>query len=132
MAPSGWEVRVQSAITLTGNSEPEPDLALVRGHENAFRDHHPGPSEISLLVEISGSSLFIDRHDKGSIYAREAIPVYWVVNVVDKVVEVYTQPSGSGESAAYAKRDDHAVGTSVPVVLGGNSVGSIAVADVFG
>lgn len=78
------------------------------------------------------SSLLIDRHDKGRIYAHERIPVYWVVNVVDKVIEVYTQPGGSGDAAANSKRDDYAVGTAVPVVLDGSTVGTIAVANVMG
>lgn len=132
LAPAGWDARGQSAITLTGNSEPEPDLAFVRGDENTYRDHHPTPADIGLLVEVSDSSLAIDRHDKGSIYAANGIPVYWVVNVIDKVIEVYTQPAGSGEAAAYATRTDFAVGSAVPVVLDGNTVGTIAVADVMG
>jgi Uma2 family endonuclease len=132
MSPAGWDVRGQSAITLTGDSEPEPDLALVRGDENTYRDHHPGPGDIGLLVEISDSSRLIDRHDKGRIYARAGIPVYWVVNVVDKVVEVYTQPSGPTADPAYAHRQDYPVGAAVPVVLDGNPVGTVAVADVMG
>jgi Uma2 family endonuclease len=132
MAPAGWDVRGQSAITLRGESEPEPDLAFVRGDENTYRDHHPGPSEIGLLVEVSASSLLVDRDDKGSIYAQNNIPVYWVVNMVDKVIEVYTQPSGPTEAPAYATCDTFAVGQSLPVVLDGNAVGTVAVADVMG
>jgi Uma2 family endonuclease len=130
--PVGWDVRAQCAVTLTGGSEPEPDFAIVRGDESTYGSRHPGPADIGLVVEVSDSSLRIDRHDKGSIYARESIPVYWVVNVVDKVIEVYTQPSGPTATPAYAKRDDYAVGTSVPLVLDGNAVGTIAVADVMG
>ena len=131
MMSDDWDVRSQCAITLPAGSEPEPDVAVVRGKTN-YRDHHPGPAEIGLLVEVSDSSLLIDRHDKGRIYARERIPVYWVVNVIDKVIEVYTQPAGSGDAAAYTKRDDYPVGTTVPVVLDGNTVGTIPVADVMG
>ncbi len=128
--PPGWDVRGQCAITLPSGSEPEPDCALVRGDENTYSEHHPGASEIGLLVEVSASSLLIDRHDKGRIYAGEKIPVYWVVNVVDKVIEVYTQPGGTGDTAAYGHRQDYPVGTAVPVVLDGIAVGTIAVADV--
>jgi Uma2 family endonuclease len=131
LALSGWFVRCQRAITLT-QSEPEPDYAIVRGPRSRYASTHPGPSDIGLLIEVSDSSLSIDRHDKGIIYAQNRIPVYWVVNVIAKVVEVYTQPGGTGDAAAYATRNDHAVGTTVPVVLGGNPVGTIAVADVVG
>jgi Uma2 family endonuclease len=132
LVPVGWEVRGQSAVTLSGGSEPEPDFALVRGDESTFRSRHPGPADIGLIVEVSDSSLRIDRHDKGIIYAQNGIPVYWVVNVVDQVIEVYTQPGGTGDAAAYGKRDDFAIGTAVPVVLDGTAVGTIAVADVIG
>ena len=133
LAPAGWDVRGQSAVTLTtGDSEPEPDFALVRGDESTYRDRHPGPTDIGLVVEVSHSSLRVDRVGKGRIYARAGIPVYWVVNVVDKVIEVYTQPSGPTDAPAYAKCDTFAVGTAVPVVLDGATVGTIAVADVMG
>ncbi len=132
LLPSDWDVRCQSAVTLTGGSEPEPDFALVRGDESAYRTRHPGPGDIGLLVEVSDSSLLIDRHDKGNIYAQDGIPVYWIVNVVDKVIEVYTQPSGPANAPAYAQRDDYAAGTAVPVVLDGTLVGTISVSDVVG
>jgi Uma2 family endonuclease len=132
MLSTGWEVRGKSAITLIAGNEPEPDVAFVRGDENTYRNRHPGPADIGLVIEVADSSLFIDRHDKGSIYARAKLPVYWVVNVVDKVIEVYSQPSGEGETAAYSQRDNFAVGASVPVVLDGQTVGTIAVADVMG
>ncbi|MFO0822775.1 MAG: Uma2 family endonuclease [Gemmataceae bacterium] len=61
MVPPGWDVRTQSAITLPTGSEPEPDFALVRGDEVTYSNHHPAPSEIGLLVEVSDSSLAIDR-----------------------------------------------------------------------
>jgi Uma2 family endonuclease len=132
LVPSGWEVRGQSAVTLTGGSESEPDFALVRGDESTYGNRHPGPADIGLVVEVSDSSLRIDRHDKGIIYAQNGIPVYWVVNVIDKVIEVYTQPSGTGDAAAYAQRADYPVGTAVPVVLDGTAVGSIMAAEVMG
>lgn len=132
MAPVGWNYRSQSAITLPSGSEPEPDGALVRGDEGSYGDHHPGPGDVGLLIEVSASSLLVDRHDKGSIYAGAGVPVYWVVNVVDKVIEVYTQPTGTGEAAAYAKCDTYPVGASVPVVLDGVTVGTVSVADVMG
>jgi Uma2 family endonuclease len=132
LVPSGWEVRGQSAITLPTGSEPEPDFALVRGDESTYRNRHPGPADIGFLVEVSASSLDIDRHDKGRIYARAGVPVYWVVNVIDKVIEVYTRPGGAGDAAAYGRRDDYPVGTAAPVVLDGAPVGTITVAEVLG
>ena len=84
------------------------------------------------MIEVSASSLGRDRGDKGRIYARAGIPVYWVVNVIDKQIEVFTQPSGPCDSPTYAKQETFAVGSSVPVVLDGATVGTIAVSDVMG
>ena len=131
LTPVGWFVRSQRAITLA-DSEPEPDYAVVRGAPVRNRGHHPLAPELGLLVEVSDSSLGYDRNHKTRIYARAGIPVYWIVNVVDKQIEVFTQPSGPGESPAYATQEVFAVGTNVPVVLDGNAVGTIAVADVVG
>jgi len=132
MVPTGWTFRGQSAITLPTGSEPKPDGTLVRGNGSAYRGRHPGPGEVGLVVEVSASSLLIYRHDKGRIYAESGIPVYWVVNVVDKVIEVYMQPSGPSATVAYAKCDVYAVGSDVPVTLDGNTIGTISVADVMG
>lgn len=133
LAPNGWDVRGQSAVTIApDDSEPEPDFALVRGDENTFRDRHPGPTDIGLLVEVAASSLRVDRVGKGRIYARAGVPVYWVVNVPEKVVEVYTQPHGTGDTAAYATRTDYAPGSAVPVTLDGAQVGTVSASDIFG
>ncbi|MFO0822442.1 MAG: Uma2 family endonuclease [Gemmataceae bacterium] len=131
LIPANWYVRSQRSITLS-DSEPEPDYAVVRGRRMHNRGHHPLATELGLVIEVSDSSLPIDRTDKARIYARAGIPVYWIVNVQDKVVEVLTLPSGPCELPAYAQRDEYPIGTSVPVVLDGNTVGSIAVADIMG
>jgi Uma2 family endonuclease len=132
LLPAGWDLRAQCAVTLNAGSEPEPDFAFVRGDETIYRNHHPGPAEIGLLVEVSNTSLTVDREDKGRIYARAGIPIYWVVNLVDKVIEVYSQPSGPCEEPSYATHDGYSTASSAPVVLDGITVGTIGVADVIG
>jgi Uma2 family endonuclease len=131
LIPAGWFVRSQRAITLA-DSEPEPDYAVVRGPRVRNRGHHPLATELSLVIEVSDSSLGLDRTYKARIYARPGIPVYWVVNIAEKQIEVYTQPSGPCESPACAKQELFPVGSNVPVVLDGNAVGTIATADVMG
>jgi len=89
---SGWEVRAQGPIALDEESEPEPDVAVVPG---TFRDYVIGhPSEPVLVVEVSESSLALDREHKGSVYARARLADYWIVNLVDRVLEVYREPIG--------------------------------------
>ncbi len=130
LLPADWFMRCQRAITLT-DSEPEPDYAIVRGPRNRYRDTHPTTADIAVVVEFAVSSLRIDRVGKARIYARAAIPVYWVVNVVDRVIEVYTQPSGTGDEATYTQRQDYTLGYDVPLVINGDVVGHISVSAIF-
>lgn len=130
MIPSGWFLRIQRAITL-GDSEPEPDYAIVRGTRRDYLVRHPEPKEIGLVVEISNTSLQRDRTEKSLIYALAGIPIYWVVNVDDRKIEVFSNPSGPSETPAYTQRVEYALGESVPLALDGTEVGSIAVADVM-
>lgn len=131
LLPPDWFMRCQRAITLA-DSEPEPDYALVRGPRTRYRENHPTPPDIGLVIEFAVSSLRIDRIGKGRIYARAGIPMYWVVNVAEKQIEVYTQPTGTGEDASYVRRDDYPVGSAAPVVLDGVTVGAISVTEIMG
>ena len=89
--PEGWIIRWQSPIALDDESEPEPDLAIIHGTRDDFREAHP--TRPALVVEIAESSLLFDRNQKGSAYARAGLPDYWIVNLVDRVVEVYRDPT---------------------------------------
>ncbi len=130
LLPPGWDLRVQSAITLT-ESEPEPDFAIVRGDEQAYVSRHPTAADIGLVVEVSDSTLPGDRDDKGRIYARAGIDCYWIVNLIDRQVEVYTAPSGPGPDPKYAQRVDHRPGASIPLLLGGTTLVQVAVQDLL-
>ena len=127
---SGWVARSEKPLTLA-HGEPEPDYALVRGPRSNYRTRHPGPSDVGLLVEVARSSLDFDRGVKSAHYAAEMIAVYWIINLVDEVVEVYTQPSGPAADPDYAGRTDYNRGDSIPVVLDGVEVGRIAVNDLL-
>jgi Uma2 family endonuclease len=130
LVPSGFEIRVQSAIRLP-DSEPEPDLTLARGDDLTFAQQHPEPAEIVLLVEVADSTLTRDRQDKGRIYARSAIAEYWIVNLVDRQVEVYTQPSGPVAAPSFGHRRDYRTGDALPVNLDGKTIGSITVTEIL-
>src|SRR5262249_1486941 len=86
----GWDVRAQLPVALDVESEPEPDVSVVPG---SFRDYRHGhPSRAGLIVEIADTSLALDREDKGSLYARAGLADYWIINLVDHVLEVYRGP----------------------------------------
>jgi Uma2 family endonuclease len=108
---SDWIVRVQSAITLR-DSEPEPDLAIVAAPHERYRQRHPGPRDIALVIEVAESTLEFDRTDKLRVYARAGLPVYWIVNLIDQRVDVYTEPRG-GRSPTYRKRAEVAPNDAV-------------------
>lgn len=128
--PPDWDLRIQSAVTLS-RSEPEPDLAVVRGDETHYLANHPGPADLGLVIEVSDSTLDADRIDKGRIYAEAAIACYWIVNLVDRQVEVYTLPSGATAAPAFAHRQDYPLGTDVPLLLDGKAIAVIPVRDLL-
>ncbi|MBM3995155.1 MAG: Uma2 family endonuclease [Planctomycetes bacterium] len=128
--PTGWCLRTQCAVTLP-DSEPEPDIAIVRGNYRAFMTKHPTVSDIGQLIEVADSTLQGDRIDKARIYARAGIPIYWIINLVDRQIEVYENPSGPSAAPAYATRTDYHDGDAVPLVLDGNVVATLAVSDLL-
>jgi Uma2 family endonuclease len=128
--PNGWDLRIQMVATL-GQSEPEPDGALVRDDSSGYMTRHPGPADFGIVIEVSNTTLDSDRTDKLAIYARARLPVYWIVNLIDMQIEVYEQPSGPTVSPDYATRNTYKPGDAVPLVLDGNAVGTIPVSDLL-
>jgi Uma2 family endonuclease len=124
---AGWHTRHGDPVRLPPDCEPEPDVALVRGTTRDYSDHHPGPADIALVVEVADSSLTDDRKEMAVVYGKAGIPVYWIVNLVDRQVEVYTKPGPRG----YRSTEIFKEGQSVPVVIGGQEVGRIAVEDIL-
>jgi Uma2 family endonuclease len=89
-------VRMQDPIALDDNSEPEPDIAVVRIDPFDYATHHPTPSEVYLIIEVADSSLAYDREIKANIYARSGIVDYWVLNVNDRQLHVFREPADDG------------------------------------
>jgi Uma2 family endonuclease len=130
LTPEGWYAGSHSPVA-TGDSEPEPDALLVRGDLRDYPDRHPGPGDVALVVEVADSSLSYDRSVKQRIYARAGIRVYWIVNLVDRQVEVHTEPSGPVASPGYARREVFGPDAEVRVLLDGREVGRVAVRDIL-
>lgn len=114
--PAKWTIRIQSAITTT-DSEPEPDIAIVRGDERTYLTRHPSAADIGLLIEVAESSLDQDRSVKSEIYARAGVANYWIVNLLDSQVEVLTHPALSGSAADYMSRRIFRGDELVPFVI---------------
>lgn len=128
--PGGWRLRVQSAITLA-DSEPEPGLAIAKGDRRTFLARHPGPADIGMLAEVSDSTLLTDRRDKARIYARAGIGCYWIFNLVDRQIEVHTNPDSQANPPCYRQRQGYTVGQTVPLVLNGQTVALLPVGDLL-
>jgi Uma2 family endonuclease len=116
---SGGDVRVQLPVALDDDSEPEPDVSVVPG---SFRDYpRDHPARAVLIVEIADSSLRLDRGEKASLYARARVPEYWIVNLVDHVLEVHREPAADA-GAPYGWRY-----ASVVALRAGDAVTPVAV-----
>jgi len=129
LLPRRWHLRIQSAIT-TQDSEPEPDIAVVRGPARRYLRQHPGPADIALVIEIAESSLDLDRDVKGPMYARAGITIYWIINLIDNQVEVYTDHVG-GRKARYRRHKDYGNNSAVPLIIDGKEAGRIPVRDLL-
>ena len=87
----GWFVQTQSPIVLDGRSEPEPDVCVVRGSPRDYVESHP--TSPVLVVEVAQSGLAMARGRKAAAYARAGIRDYWIVDLIDRAVEVHREPA---------------------------------------
>lgn len=127
LAP-GWCVRVQDSITLT-TSEPQPDLAIARGPSTRYDARHSGAADVGLVVEIADSSLDYDRHDRRRVYAAAAIVECWIVNLVDRQVDVSRDPLPV--EARYQSQWVVAATERLSLALDSHLLGELTVADIL-
>jgi len=90
LLPPNYHLNLQEPVTLK-NSEPEPDLAVIYGQRLDYR--HPDAASIELVIEVADTSIERDRTIKQRIYANAGIPIYWILNLGDRQLEIYTQPN---------------------------------------
>jgi Uma2 family endonuclease len=126
LTPLTHTVRCQQPITLA-DSEPEPDVCICLGEDDRYASRHPGAAEVALVVEVADSSLAVDRGLKARLYAEAGIEVYWIVNLVDRQIEVHTSPTAQG----YAQVSLYSATQSVPVLLEGVILASLPVHEVL-
>ena len=128
--PPAWSVRVQAPVSLDDESEPEPDVAVVEGPPGSHRDAHP--TRPVLVIEVAESSLIFDRQRKGGLYARAGLGDYWIVNLVDRALEVYREPAPDA-AAQYGWTYRSVLRVTPPSVveLLGVSGARVAVADLL-
>lgn len=127
LLPAGYAIRQEHPVRIPEYNEPEPDVAVVKGPRARYKKRHPGPADTALLAEVADSSLAKDLALVAT-YGAAGIAVYWIVNLVRRQIEVYTDPDPAG---GYRSRVDYRPGQDVPVIIDGQKVGRIAVADLL-
>lgn len=91
-----WRTTVQNPVRLDDYSEPQPDLALVKPSPDFYRKRHPQPEDVYLVVEVSNTSLALDREKKLPVYGRAGIAEVWIIDLAGLTVEVYREPHFTG------------------------------------
>lgn len=127
MIPPGWHVAKGVPIRASDWSRPEPDLAVIRGVVEDYEEREPTAEDVALVAEIAGPDLLADRVDMARLYAAAGIPVYWIVNLAEGQVEIFSEPRRDG----YQSHQVLARGQDVPVVVGGVEAAWIAVSDLM-
>lgn len=128
--PGSFFVNSQQPITMS-DSEPEPDVIVVHGTRRDFLKRHPRPENVALVVEVSDSTLNQDQNWKKRIYARAGIPAYWIVNLPDRQIELYTQPSGPTSSPTYHQLTTYHEEDVVPVFLDEKQIATLSVRELL-
>lgn len=106
-------VTVGNPVRLDGHNEPQPDFALLRPRADLYRGVIVGPADVLLLIEVANSSLRLDRTVKSRLYARSAIPEYWIIDLAGRALERYRDPAPEG----YARIERRTEGTIAPDLL---------------
>jgi len=134
--PTTWHVAKEEAVVIKPWSKPEPDVAVIRSELKYDSSRDATAADCCLVVEVADRSLPDDQGKKLAGYARAGIPVYWIVNLRDDLVEVYTDPDPS--AGQYINHVDYRPGPGgnprtgrVPVIIDGREVARIAVADLL-
>lgn len=111
-------VSVQNPIRLHDFSEPEPDIALLVRRADFYRHRVPGVADVLLVIEVSDSSLEYDRRTKLPDYARSGIEEFWIVNLVNERIEIYTQPAGDRYAkVSYVERGEPLASVTIPDLI---------------
>jgi Uma2 family endonuclease len=127
LLPKGWYVRTDKPLRIPSYASiPEPDIVVVRGSWRDYAERHPEPPNVSLVAEVSDSSLREDR-EMAAIYAVGGITAYWIVNLIDRQVEVHTDP----DRTSYRSRLVFKPGQNITLTLDAIAHGQIAVNDLM-
>jgi len=129
LVPAGWLVRSHGAV-VTADSVPEPDMTVIRDKPGDYRHRHPTGADVALIVQVADGNPASDR-ERANIFARANIPYYWIVNLDDRQIEVFSQPTGAGRKRVYLDRSVLRGKASLDVILNSKVVGSLSVREIL-
>ncbi|MCK6579993.1 MAG: Uma2 family endonuclease [Anaerolineae bacterium] len=130
LLPAGWLLSFENPVQAL-QSLPEPDVMIVRGKPRDFLGQRIPADKIGLLVEISDATLVFDRTVKLRIYAGGGVPIYWIVNLNERQIEVFTQPYAQDGEAGYRVREVFTDANTLPFILDGQEIARIPVTDLL-
>jgi Uma2 family endonuclease len=115
------------------NSEPEPDASVLRGQARDYKDRRRTPTDAAVVIEVAETSYPLDRHQKSVIYAASNVPVYWIVDLNRRRLEVFTDPVAEppGSAAYFAQTRVYLEAEEVLLVLDGREVARFAVREIL-
>ena len=126
LLPPGTRYRSEQPITLS-DGEPEPDGVIARGTPADDFVFHPGGDDVLLVIEVSDASLVRDQTIKARSYARAAIPFYWIIDLVERRIEVHTDPDRVALPwPIYRSRTVYAAGTSISLDIDSRHIADVA------
>lgn len=128
--PVGWLLVANYPIAL-GVMDPEPDGMVLRGNMTDYDARDPVATDVGIVIEVSDATLEMDRAGKGRLFAKFGLPVFWIINVEDRQIEVYTDPDATANPPAYRTRTDYRPGQDVPVALDGAVVAVLPASDLI-
>lgn len=105
-------IAAQNPVVLSGYAEPQPDLAILRWRGDDYEQSSPHPEDVLLLVEVSDSTLRYDRDVKVPLYASHGIPEVWLLDIQQKQLEIYRDPT----NGQYRQRDCRRTGQIAPIL----------------
>ncbi|MEM7800975.1 MAG: Uma2 family endonuclease [Chloroflexota bacterium] len=127
LLPVGWFVDMEGPIS-TSDSEPEPNIAVIKGKRIDYIERHPNGEEVGIVIEIADSSLLRDQTTKRLIYAAANIPTYWVVNLRDQQIELYSNPI-NGNNPDYGSKQTFQFDQACPIHIDEKKIGDLTLSE---
>jgi Uma2 family endonuclease len=131
LLPANWSLREEKSVQLGRFWRPQPDIAVLKATDDTFASRSPRPQDIALLVEVSDTTYAKDAGIKLRRYAHVQVPLYWIVHLDRRQVEVHRNPHGRHGRALYRMVEFHPEDGDISVVIDGKDLGRIAVKEIL-